>query len=79
MPCLLIWRLLSRALAMELQNEEDERARRDYAKREQERAARKERERGQYDERRWHGHGHGQDRHGQDRKPTKKEKDCVIM
>ncbi|KAF8493940.1 hypothetical protein F5888DRAFT_1720636 [Russula emetica] len=64
---------VDRALALELQNEEDERAQRAYEKREQERATQRRRERGQYDERRWHGHG-------QDRKTKKeKEKECVIM
>jgi len=61
---------VDRALALQLQNEEDEQAQRAYEKREQERAAQRRRE---HDERR-----HGQERHGQERK-TKKEKECLIM
>ncbi len=64
----------SRALAMELQNEEDERAQRAYAKRGQERATQRRREQGHNEERR------GQGREDEKRKEkTKKEKECVIM
>jgi hypothetical protein len=66
----------SRALALELQNEEDERAQRAYDKRELERAAQRRREKGHYDERRWHGHGQQQDRKA---KKEKEKESCVIM
>ena len=63
----------SHALALELQNEEDERAQRAYEKREHERGAQRRREAAQHDERRWHGHGQHEE------KKTKKEKECMIM
>jgi len=59
-----------RALALELQNEEDERARRVYAKREQERAAQRRREQRRYEEGR---------RHEDEKRKEKTKKDCVIM
>lgn len=65
-------RWISRALALELQNEEDERAHRAYVKRQQERDAQKRRE--QHEERRWH----AQDEEKRKEK-TKKEKECLIM
>ncbi|KAH9971646.1 hypothetical protein BJV74DRAFT_907472 [Russula compacta] len=59
---------VDRALALELQNEEDEKARRAYAQREQQ----KRRELAERNERRWEGQR-------QDEERKKEKKDCVIM
>jgi ubiquitin carboxyl-terminal hydrolase MINDY-1/2 len=58
----------SRALAMELQKAEDERARREYARQEKERAMQRRRELARYEE----------DEKRKD-KHHKKDKDCLIM
>jgi hypothetical protein len=65
---------VSRALALELQNEEDEQAQRAYAKREKERISQRRRELAHHQERRWH----GQDEEKRKEK-GKKEKECLIM
>jgi len=59
---------VDRALALQLQNAEDEQAQREYTKREQDRRRR------EHDERRWQ----GQDEEKRKDK-TKKEKECLIM
>jgi hypothetical protein len=67
---------VSHALAMELQNEEDDRARREYARRQQERDMQRRRELAEYEQRRWE---RREEEKKKAKQQSKKEKDCVIM
>jgi len=63
------------ALALELQNEEDERARREYARRQQEREMQRRREQAEYERRRWE----WERQEKKKEKQNKKDKECLIM
>jgi hypothetical protein len=68
---------VSHALALELQNEEDDRARREYARRQQEREMQRRRELAEYEQRRWE--RREEEKKKKEKQQNKKEKDCVIM